>query len=74
VKALNWALILVGGGLVVYAVRRLSAPAAEPGDPDYDPDLSGWDSELGKVEKAPAYDQSDWGPDTVHPHDLNDGV
>jgi hypothetical protein len=67
VKAFGWALILVGGGLVVYGVRRLSAPAAEPGDPD-------WEGELQAMEKAPAYEQSDWGSDTVHPHDLNDGV
>jgi hypothetical protein len=62
VKLLGWALILVGGGLVVYGVRRLSAPAAEPDDPDYDP------------EETSAYDQSDWGSDTIHPHDLNDGA
>jgi len=37
VSKLGWALIIIGGGLIVFGVRHLSKPAAEPGDPDYDP-------------------------------------
>lgn len=60
-KALGLALIAIGGGLVVYGVvRKLSAPAAEPGDPDYD-ELSEWERDLLNAEKQA-------------PLDLNDGI
>jgi hypothetical protein len=36
VNKLGWALILVGGGLVVYGARSLVKPATEPDDSDYD--------------------------------------
>jgi hypothetical protein len=63
VNKLGWALILVGGGLVVFGVRHLSKPAAKPGDPDFEPENP--------------YDQADWGSDKVTKtdlSDLNDGV
>lgn len=54
-KLFGWALILAGGGLVVYGVRRLSKPSDEPGDPDYDPQgESGpdeWEQHLLDVEQ-----------------------
>jgi hypothetical protein len=82
VNKLGWALIIVGGGLVVYGVvQHLSKPAAEPGDPDYDPQgeygPDEWEQELLKREQEKPYNESDWGSDTVRktdPADLNDGV
>lgn len=71
---LGWALILVGGGLVVYGVVHvLSGRQAEPGDPDYDyepedePELTQWEKHLLDVER-----QERDAHTSVH--DLNDGV
>jgi hypothetical protein len=66
VNKLGWALILVGGGLVVYGVRKLIQPA-ESEESDYDPDF----------DPENPYDQADWGSDKVtktDPFDLNDGA
>jgi hypothetical protein len=61
VKLFGWALILTGGGLVVVGIRQA---------------VKGFRSDEPEMEKVtpPAYDQADWGSDTIHPHDLNDGV
>ncbi len=60
-KLFGWALILVGGGLAVVGVRKLIAPPAEPGDPDYDEF-----GELDMTEKE--FDAQ------VQQAELNDGV
>ena len=69
-KALGLALIVIGGGLVAYGlVRRLGAPAAEPGDPDFDsdaqedPTLAEWNRQLDALEERER-----------RAHDLNDGI
>ncbi len=59
-KLFGWALILAGGGLVAYGVRKLSAPSAEPGDPDYD------ETDMTEEEFDAQY--------LHHRDDLNDGV
>lgn len=73
-KALGLALIVIGGGLVVYGVvRKLSLPAAEPGDPDFDyepenePELDQWEKHLLNVERQERDAHASV-------HDLNDGV
>ena len=70
-KALGLALIAIGGGLVVYGVvRKLSAPAAEPGDPDYeseDPTLAEWNRKLDELEERERNAHTSV-------HDLNDGI
>ena len=69
-KLFGWALILAGGGLVVYGVRRLSAPAAEPDDPDYEPGSGtdeDWEQHLLDIEQQERNAHTSV-------HDLNDGI